>query len=94
MEEGEGIVPLLAEMLEILDSTIEEETKLLAPGSIAEDIATEALLAMVEAGSKLNSGTDTVKDVSWRRWSGEASATNDRNRGRILSQRMVAIESY
>lgn len=109
MEEGEGIVSLLAEVLELLDSTIEEEAKLLASGAIAEDIAAESLLAMVEAGTKvahgtlawlamveartkLNSGTDAVEDVTWRRWSGEASATKDRNMGRILSQRMVAIE--
>lgn len=92
MEEGEGIVSLLAEVLELLDSTIEEEAKLLASGAIAEDIAAESLLAMVEAGTKLDSGTDAVEDVAWRRWSGEASATKDRNMGRILSQRMVAIE--
>lgn len=93
MEEGEGIVLLLAEVLELLDSTTEEEAKLLAPGSIAGDIAAEALLAMVEAGTKVAHGTDTVEDVAWRRWSGEASATKDRNRGRILRQRMVAMES-
>lgn len=48
-------------------------------------------MSALKAAIEGDCATDTAPEVAWRRgWSGDASATKGKSRGKILSQRMAS----